>query len=132
MHADLAKLLLRLTLGALILLHGIDKVLHGTALVSRSLAAAGWPSMLMYGVYVGEVVAPVLLILGIWSRAAAGAIVFNMLVAVALVHSGQLLALNGAGGWSLELQAMFFATALGLCLLGAGRYSLAGTAGRWN
>lgn len=132
MHADLAKLLLRLALGSLILLHGIDKVLHGTALVSRSLAAAGWPSVLMYGVYVGEVVAPVLLILGIWSRMAAGAIAFNMLVAVALVHGGQLLALNRAGGWSLELQAMFFVTALGLCLLGAGRYSLAGTAGRWN
>ena len=132
MHADLAKLLFRLTLGSLILLHGIAKVLHGTGLVTRSLAAAGWPSVLMYGVYAGELVAPILLILGIWSRAAAGAIALHMLVAVLLVHSGQWLTLNASGGWSLELQAMFFAMALGICLLGAGRYSLAGTAGRWN
>ena len=35
-----------------------------------------------------------------------------------------------AGGWALELQGMYFFAAIALALLGAGRYSIGGRAGK--
>jgi putative oxidoreductase len=131
-QADFGKLLLRVSLGVLILLHGIAKITGGVSFVSGTLAKAGMPSMLAYGVYVGEVLAPLLLILGLWTRAAALVVVINMIVAVALVHVPELFAIGKTGGYALELQAMYLLSALAVAFLGAGRYSLGGVDGRWN
>lgn len=129
-HADdCAKLLLRLTLGILMLLHGIAKVINGPAGVIGLVEKAGLPPMFGYMVYVGEVLAPLLLIVGLWTRAAAAVIAVNMVVAVYLVHMHELFALTKNGGWALELQAFYFFTAVALVLLGGGRY---GVGGRWN
>ena len=129
---DTGKLLLRLTLGLLLLLHGIGKLTGGVDSILGAVATAGLPASLGYLVYVGEIVAPLLLIFGIWTRAAAVVIAINMMVAVALVHMGQLATLAASGGWDLELQAFYLATALGIALLGAGRLSFGGADGRWN
>lgn len=129
---DFGKLLLRLVLGILILLHGIAKIIAGPAFIIASVKAAGLPSQLAYLVYVGEVLAPILLIVGIWSRPAALIIAGNMAFAIFLVHLKQLGSLNEQGGWALELQGMFLVTALALAFLGAGRFSLGGRGGRWN
>jgi len=95
-------------------------------------AQAGLPSFIAYGVYVGEVVAPVLLILGLFARLGAAIIAINMVVALALVHLSQLISLADTGGWALELQGMYLGTAIAIALLGAGRFSVAGSNGRWN
>ena len=129
---DSAALLLRLVLGVLIGLHGIAKLGAGPGMVLDLVLKAGLPSALGYLVYVGEIVAPLLLIVGLWTRAAAIVIVINMLVAVLLVHTGQLFLLSKNGGYALELQAMYLIVAVAIALLGAGRFSLGGTAGRWN
>ena len=129
---DAGKLVLRLTLGILILLHGIAKITGGVAPILGMVAKAGLPEAFGYLVYVGEVVAPLLLIAGVWTRAAALVIAINMVVAVALAHSSQILSLSKNGGWELELQGMFLFTALAIALLGAGRLSVGGIAGRWN
>lgn len=129
---DLGKLLLRLSLGVLILLHGIAKLSAGPDFVIGAVAKAGLPPQFGYLVYVGEVLAPLLLIVGYWARAAALVVAINMVVAVALVHVPQLFTLSQTGGWSLELQGMFFVVALAIALLGAGRYSLGGAGTRWN
>ncbi len=129
---DLGKLLLRLVLGILILLHGIVKIMAGPAFIISSVTAAGLPSQLAYLVYVGEVLAPILLIVGIWSRPAALVIAGNMAFAIFLVHMKQLTSLNDQGGWALELQGMFLVTALALVFLGAGRFSVGGRGGKWN
>jgi putative oxidoreductase len=49
-----------------------------------------------------------------------------------LVHTSQFFTLNNTGGWALELQGMFLIASLSVVLLGAGRYSVGGTAGRYN
>jgi putative oxidoreductase len=130
--SDLAKLLLRLILGALILVHGIGKITGGPGVVLDVVHQAGLPASFGYLVYIGEVVAPVLLIIGLWTRLAAIVIAINMLVAVLLVHAGQFFQLGDSGGWALELQGMYLIVALSIALLGAGRYSLGGTGGRCN
>jgi len=49
-----------------------------------------------------------------------------------LRHRPQFFTLNETGGWALELQGMFFFGAVAVALLGAGRFSLGGTANRFN
>jgi putative oxidoreductase len=128
----MGKLILRASLAILILLHGISKLLHGVDPVLGLLARAGMPAGLAYLVYVGEILAPLCLLVGIWTRLAAAIIVVNMLTAIWLAHAGQLFSLGKTGGWALELQGFYLFTALALVFLGAGRYSLGGAGGRLN
>lgn len=129
---DLARLLLRVGLGVLILLHGIAKVTGGIEPILAGVEKAGLPRDFGYLVYVGEVVAPILVIVGFLTRPAALAIAVNMAFAVYLVHAAQLFTLTKQGGWALELQGLYFLAAVAVALLGAGRYSVGGAAGRWN
>ncbi|SPR96489.1 DoxX family protein [Cupriavidus taiwanensis] len=131
---DLGKALLRIVLGVLILMHGIAKLTgeSGIGFVSKVVADTGLPAWVAYGVYIGEVVAPILLIIGLWSRLAALVVAINMLFAVALVHSKELALLSKTGGWALELQGMFLGAALAVALLGAGRFSVGGINGKLN
>ncbi|MCA0913358.1 DoxX family protein [Marinobacter nauticus] len=123
-NADLGKLIVRLTLGGLLLFHGIAKLLNGIGFIEGQLASHGLPTILAYGVYIGEVIAPLMVILGYQTRIGALIIVFNMIVAIALVHGHQLLTLSSNGGWALELQGFFLFSALALIFLGPGRYKL--------
>ncbi|MDA7415405.1 DoxX family protein [Xenophilus arseniciresistens] len=131
-HDDAGKLLLRLSLGLLMLLHGLFKIGTGPGFVVGLLEGLGLPGVLAYGVYVGEIVAPVLLIIGLWTRPAALVVAINMVVAIVLVHTGHFFALTKQGGWALELQGLFLFGALAVALLGAGRYSVGGSQGRFN
>ena len=121
---DLGKLVLRIVLSVLILLHGISKLRHGLGAIEGMVTAHGLPAFVAYGVLVGEVLAPLLLLLGWISRVGAALVAVNMLFAFALAHMGQLARLNEQGGWALELQGMYLATAIAIALLGPGRYSL--------
>jgi putative oxidoreductase len=130
--ADFGKLILRLALGVLFLLHGIAKIVHGPGAIVGMVEQAGMPGQVAYLVYVGEVLAPLLVILGLWTRPAAVVIAVNMIFAVALAHLDELGTLGKTGGWALELQGMYFFAALALALIGAGRFSVGGTRGRFN
>jgi putative oxidoreductase len=101
-------------------------------MIGGMLAKAGLPPALGYLVYIGEVLAPLLILVGLFTRAAALVIVVNMIVALLLVHTKQFFTLNDTGGWALELQGMYLGTAIVIALLGAGRYSLGGIGGRFN
>jgi len=129
---DTGTLLLRLVLGVLVGLHGISKLHAGPGVVLDLVTKAGLPSVLGYLVYVGEIVAPALLIIGLWTRAAALVVAINMIVAISLAHTGQLFQLGKNGGYALELQAIYLFVAVAIALLGAGRFSIGGRGGRWN
>ena len=129
---DSGKLVLRVALGILILLHGVAKVMGGIDPIVGMVIKAGLPAAVAYLVYVGEVVAPLLMIFGLFTRAAAAVVAINMLVAVGLAHAHQVFTMSKAGGWALELQGMYLFAALAVMLLGAGRLSAGGVSGRWN
>lgn len=121
---DIGKLVLRLALGVLILLHGIAKLRGGVGGIEGMLAGHGLPTFLAYGALVGEVLAPLMLISGCYARIGAALVAVNMLFAFALAHLGQLGQLNEQGGWALELQGMFLAAAVAIALFGPGRYAI--------
>ena len=126
------KLLLRAVLAILLLFHGFSKLAGGIGFITGMLEKAGLPGVFGYGVYVGEVVAPLLILFGIFTRPAALVVAINMVVALLLVHTGQFFTMSETGGWALELQGMYLGAALAVALLGAGRYSVGGVAGRYN
>lgn len=131
-HDDLGKLILRIVLAALLLFHGLAKLGGGVGFIEGMLQKAGLPAVFAYGVYIGEVLAPLLILAGLFTRAAALVVAINMVVALLLVHTGEFFTLSGTGGWALELQGLFLGTAVALVFLGAGRYSLGGPGGRMN
>jgi putative oxidoreductase len=125
-HDSLGKLVLRLTVGPLILLHGIHKMLHLESLdsIGKMLVGINLPTALAYGVFLGEVVGPLMIIMGIYSRLG-GLLVFgNMVFALLLAHHAQLFTLTGNGGWALELQAFYLLCGLAILFLGSGRFAI--------
>jgi putative oxidoreductase len=126
---DLGKLVLRVSIGVLLLFHGISKVVKGIGPIMGLVQKAGLPAEIAYLVLIGEVIAPVLLIMGLWTRPAALIVVINMLFAIGLAHTGQLLQLSGNGGWALELQGLYLCVALAIAMIGGGRYV---ASRRWN
>lgn len=123
-HDSVGKLLLRLTVGGLMLFHGIAKLQSGVGGIEGMLTGAGLPAAMAYGVYVGEVVAPILLILGLWTRIAAVVFAFNMVVAITLAHSGDLLSVGEHGGWKVEAAGFYLFTAICIAMLGPGRFAV--------
>jgi len=124
MNDDIGKLVLRLTLGILMLLHGIAKLRYGVSGIEGMVQSHGLPGFLAYGVFVGEVIAPLLVIFGYYARIGALVMVFNMVVAIALAHPSQLFDLGKTGGWALELQGFFLLTALVVALIGPGKFAI--------
>jgi putative oxidoreductase len=124
-HPDTGLLVLRLGLGALLLFHGIYKATHGVAWIAGPLAKHGLPAQLMYGVYIAEIIAPVMLIFGLWTRIAALIIAFDMVMAIYLARLGDIGKVNPMGGaWAIEVEVAFLTMALALALAGGGRYGL--------
>lgn len=105
-------ILLRWTLAILMIFHGWAKVTGGVSGIEGMLVGKGLPGFLAYGVYIGELIAPLFLLAGVWVVPAALVIAINMAVAVGLAHATQFMDITATGGWRLELQAFFFMTAL--------------------
>lgn len=124
MSEDFGKLVLRITLGILLLLHGINKLRFGISGIEGLVENRGLPAFLAYGVYVGEVLAPLAVLLGFYARIGALLIGVNMVVAVALAHGSQLAYFSRSGGWALELQGFFLFTAIAVSLIGPGRFAI--------
>ncbi|MDH5514308.1 MAG: DoxX family protein [Gammaproteobacteria bacterium] len=125
-NENAGKLILRLTVGLLMLFHGVAKLIHPDSLdfIRMGLSGLGLPELLAYGVYVGEVLAPILLVAGIFSRWGGMLIVVNMLFAIGLAHTGDLFALTDHGGYRLELQMFYLLGGLAVMFLGSGRYAI--------
>lgn len=129
---EFGKLLLRVSIGAMLMLHGIGKLVHGIGPIEKMVMASGMPAIVAWGVFVGELIAPALMILGIYTRLAGLLMATNMVFAIVLAHSSQIFQLSSSWGWRIELQGLFLFGSLAVALFGAGRYSIAGKGGRWN
>jgi len=123
---DTAKVLLRVVLGVLILLHGIFKLMNPGAVdfVAGAFENAHLPGFLAYLYLIGEIVAPIMLIIGYQVKIASLLVATTMVIAIALVHLGQLFTLGATGGSAIELQLMYLFGAIAVFGLGAGKCTL--------
>lgn len=120
---NIGLLIFRLSIGGLLLIHGISKIFNGIEPIKMMVSNAGMPEWFAFGVFIGEVVAPIFLIFGVASRLFALIIAINMLFAFGTVHMNDFLTLNQNGGWGIELLALYFFGAVGLIFTGGGKLS---------
>jgi len=121
---DIAKLILRLTVGGMMLFHGVHKIFSGVGFIAGKFEDIGMPGAFAYLVFLGEIVAPILLIIGYKTRIGATLIIATMIIAISLAFPGQWFALSKVGALAMENQYLFILSSLVIILLGAGKYSI--------
>ena len=129
---DIAKLLLRLITGWVMLPYGIDYIKDGLDFVFGVLKDNRLPSFLAYGVLVGEVVGPILVLIGWKSRIGGALIAFTMLLSILLAHRDIIFEYNEFGGWSIAFNAIMVMNAMAIFFAGAGKYSVSKGKGMWD
>ncbi|WP_428773186.1 DoxX family protein [Vibrio sp.] len=123
-YPDIGKLILRLGFSLMFLLHGIHKIYAGTDFIQGLFVDLGLPASFAYAVYLGEVVAPILIALGIYTRLAAVTMIGTCLVVIGLLHLEDFFTLDKYGAWSVEGIATYLFASVAILLLGPGKYAL--------
>ena len=119
---DIAILLLRVTFGGLLLVHGWGKVTDFNKLTQPGPEAFADPlgigiTMSLVGAIIGEVVGSALVMLGCCTRVGALLMAFTMGVAAFIVHGSHPLAKK-------EMALLYLAATLAVALFGGGRFSV--------
>lgn len=122
-NLDIAKLLLRLTAG-IMLFHGVNKLFHGIDGIKHLTLSAGLPEFFAYGVFIGEVIAPVMIIIGFYTRIGALILAFTMANAIYLAHASEIFTLNKHGAPSIELPLMYLLLSVAIAFAGPGKFAL--------
>ena len=122
--APYAAFVLRLSLGALFLAHAWLKIFVFTpAGTAHFFASLGLPPALAYVTMAWEVVGAVALVLGVWPRAVAVALIPVLLGAILSVHGpAGFFFTNPNGGW--EFPALWIVGLLALAAIGDGALAL--------
>ncbi|WP_117880861.1 DoxX family protein [Aureibaculum luteum] len=120
---DFGLLLLRVVIGGLMLFHGVAKLSNLDG-IKNMLTEAGLPTIIAYGVYITELIAPVLIIMGFKTRLASLIFFFGILAALALAHSEHLFAISKTGGLEIELLLLYAFGGMVLFFTGSGRYAV--------
>lgn len=122
--APYAALVLRVTLGALFLAHaGLKIFVFTPAGTAQFFGSLGLPPALAYLIILAEVAGALALILGVYTRWAALALIPILLGAIVTVHGpAGFFFSNPKGGW--EFLAFWILALLTQALLGNGAYAL--------
>lgn len=114
----------RLGLGITILFHGYHKLTHGVGHLQEDLIALGIPGVIAYLAYLGEIVAPIMLILGFFSRAA-GLFIIGTCIFIFMVRwgNGTFLISPKTGGLIIAEAYLYLSSALCILFAGSGKYA---------
>jgi putative oxidoreductase len=83
----------------------------------------GLPGFIAYGVYIGEVAAPIAMIIGWRTKIAAFLMAGTMTIVLLVGHTAEIFPLSNFSWWGIELQVSFLFGAIAVFFLGAGRYA---------
>lgn len=118
------KLILRVSVAFLMLFHGYAKIVNGIEGIKLLTTKAGLPEFFAYGVYLGEVFFPILIILGLFTRLSSLFLAITMIFAIFLAHSEDIFTLSKTGAPAIELALFYLLSSISIMFLGAGKYSL--------
>ncbi|GGF70013.1 DoxX family protein [Wenyingzhuangia marina] len=122
-NTDLGLLVLRIAIGGLMLLHGIAK-LKGISYIEGMLTEKGFPSFMAYGVYITEIIAPFLVLIGYRTRLASLVYAFGAIFIILIAHPAEIISLNAYGGWGIELIGLYLLGSITLFFTGGGKLSV--------
>lgn len=123
-NKDKGLLIQRATIGILILFHGAANLTSNYSFIKSLLNGIGIPEFIAYSVFVGEIIAPILIVIGFRARLASLVLATNMLVAILMAHTTDIFTLNKFGGWGIELQGLYLFGATAIFFFGAGKYAV--------
>ena len=123
-NTDLGVLIFRILVAGLLIFHGMGNLLSGYAFIKSMMVQSGLPEFMSYGAFIGEIIAPILIIIGYRARLSALFVALTMLIAILTTHAGEIFTLNQFGGWAIELQAFYLFGAIAIFLTGSGKYAL--------
>jgi putative oxidoreductase len=121
----LGLLFFRIGIAGLMLFHGIAKINSGIDFLVDQMG------VFAYAVYIGEVIAPILILLGWRTRLASLVLAINCIVAIGFAHSNEIFSLNDHGAYANELITLYLLGAIGLFFTGAGNYAISKT-NKWD
>jgi len=124
-NSDLGVLVLRISVGGLMLFHGIAKLIHGISFLVENMRAFG------YAVYIGEVLAPIAILLGFRTRIAAVLLAVTCVVAIAMAHAQDIFSISEHGGYANELLMLYLLGSVALFFTGAGKFAVSKT-NQWD
>ncbi len=121
--SDLWYPMIRITVGAILLVHGWGKIKTGITALAAYLGRAGLvpPVPLAYVVYINETIGAVCIILGLFTKFFAASIAIELAVALWLVHYAKGF---GASAGGYEYVLMWGIVMFAIALRGGGPYSL--------
>jgi putative oxidoreductase len=124
LNEDMGKLILRFSIASLMLFHGFHKLINGIDGIKFLVTKAGLPEFIAYGVYLGEIIFPILIIFGLFTRISSLFFALTMVFAIFLAHSSDIFLLGKTGGPVIELPLLYLLASISLMFIGAGKYSL--------
>lgn len=130
-NQNIGLLILRIGLGLLMIFHGVAKLKNGVGGIEEMLGGAGLPGFIAYGAYIGEIIAPILMIIGYRTKIASLLMIATMLIAIFLANADKISSLTPSGGLAIELPALFLTGALALVFTGGGKLALS-TKNKWD
>ncbi|MBP1840949.1 DoxX family protein [Formosa algae] len=129
-NIDLGLLVLRVTIAVLMLFHGVAKLSNLDG-IKHMLTEAGIPEVFAYGVFITELLAPILIIIGFRTRLASVVFFLGMITALLIAHAEHLFALSNTGGLQIELILLYAFGALVIFFTGPGKYAVS-TSKSWD
>ncbi|MFV0480455.1 MAG: DoxX family protein [Campylobacteraceae bacterium] len=125
-NVDLGKLLVRITVAVMMLPHGITKLpfFWGLSQASGTLVKSGLPGSLAFTAYIGEIIGPLLILIGYKAKFGAVLVIITMVFAIILTSGTSLFGLDAYGGFKGEKQLLYIVASFAIIYLGSGKYSL--------
>lgn len=122
---------LRTSIAFTMLIYGITKLINGIEFIKDLLTQYGLPHFIGYGIYIGEIIAPILIIIGFRTKLAGLIFALNCLIAILMVQLPNVFKLNEFGGLAIGPIFIYMMFGLAIFFTGAGKYALS-TNNKWD
>ena len=128
---NLGLLLIRVSIAFTMLVYGITKLIYGIDFIKALFITYGLPSFLGYSIFIGEIIAPIMIIIGFRTKLAGVVFAYNCFAAILMVQLPNILKLNEYGGWAIGPIFIYMLFGIAVFFTGAGKYAVS-TKSKWD